>query len=372
MPSCGVENGSVVLIAATTENRRSRSSRRCRRALLLLTLKPALRRRPAGAHRPSGRGSAGTRGDMALGDDARDAPARPSSGDARRALTALEAAASLAPPVEGDDAPKLITAEHVAQAVDRALPRYDRQGDEHDDVISAFIKSIRGFDVDAATHYLARMIEAGEDPRFIARRLIISGGGGHRTCRPCRAAARRGVRCRCRAVHRDAGGPDPVAEATAYLAARRRSPTRAYVAIDKAIVDVRAGGFGRVPAPLRDAHVRRRGATGRRQGLPCTPTTARSGSWPSSMPTSCAATRDDEPTSDGQERDVQARLEKDSGASSTGDDERDASADAPCHPALRGSERKRSRTARRGRGHRRWRAPCASAAAARGRRRRRR
>ena len=66
-----------------------------------------------------------------------------------------------------------MTAELVAETVDRALLRYDRQGDEHYDVISAFIKSVRGSDVDAALHYLARMIEAGEDPRFIARRIII-------------------------------------------------------------------------------------------------------------------------------------------------------------------------------------------------------
>jgi putative ATPase len=77
------------------------------------------------------------------------------SGDARRALTSLEAAAAVA----GESG--TITADHVAQAVDRALLRYDRQGDEHYDVISAFIKSIRGSDVDAAMHYLARMIEAG-------------------------------------------------------------------------------------------------------------------------------------------------------------------------------------------------------------------
>lgn len=73
----------------------------------------------------------------------------------------------------GDAVLPEVTAEEVAHAVDRALLRYDRSGDEHYDVISAFIKSVRGSDVDAALHYLARMIEAGEDPRFIARRIII-------------------------------------------------------------------------------------------------------------------------------------------------------------------------------------------------------
>ena len=73
----------------------------------------------------------------------------------------------------GSDASRQISADHVALAVDRAMVRYDRDGDAHYDVISAFIKSVRGSDADAALHYLARMIEAGEDPRFIARRLII-------------------------------------------------------------------------------------------------------------------------------------------------------------------------------------------------------
>ena len=99
-------------------------------------------------------------------DDAEDHLVRLAGGDARRALTALEAAAGRA-----DDA---ITLELLEQAVDRAAVRYDRDGDQHYDVISGFIKSIRGSDVDAALHYLARMFEAGEDPRFIARRLVVS------------------------------------------------------------------------------------------------------------------------------------------------------------------------------------------------------
>src|SRR5690606_3582725 len=91
------------------------------------------------------------------------------NGDARRALTMLEAAANstLSIAKEAEETVPTITAERVAEAADRALLRYDKQGDEHYDVISAFIKSIRGSDSDAALHYLARMLEAGEDPRFI-------------------------------------------------------------------------------------------------------------------------------------------------------------------------------------------------------------
>ena len=120
---------------------------------------------------------------MTLTPEARAAIIRLSSGDARRALTALEAAAFSARPRramtrddEGEDAPRSPSSRTRSSraAVDRALLRYDRQGDEHYDVISAFIKSIRGSDADAALHYLARMIEAGEDPRFIARRIMIS------------------------------------------------------------------------------------------------------------------------------------------------------------------------------------------------------
>ena len=89
------------------------------------------------------------------------------------ALTALEAGAGAAMATAGDDRPTVLDVQTLETAVDRAALRYDRDGDQHYDVISAFIKSVRGSDVDAALHYLARMIEAGEDPRFIARRLVI-------------------------------------------------------------------------------------------------------------------------------------------------------------------------------------------------------
>lgn len=98
-------------------------------------------------------------------------------GDARKSLTILEAAAGA---VTGDEARKkgarrpIITSEIVATVMDTATVRYDKDGDDHYDVISAFIKSMRGSDPDAAIHYLARMLKAGEDPRFIARRIMIA------------------------------------------------------------------------------------------------------------------------------------------------------------------------------------------------------
>ena len=112
--------------------------------------------------RPRGLGGAVT-----LDAEAADHLVRLAGGDARRALTYLEAAALGAAGRRPNRHPAL------ERAVDRAAVRYDRDGDQHYDVISAFIKSMRGSDVDAALHYLARMIEAGEDPRFIARRIIV-------------------------------------------------------------------------------------------------------------------------------------------------------------------------------------------------------
>ena len=119
----------------------------------------------------------GLGGRFRLEDEAADGIVQLAGGDGRRALTTLEAAAGaaeseVAPGAEGTG-PVVVTTAHVEQALDQAVVGYDRDGDQHYDVTSAFIKSIRGSDVDAALHYLARMIEAGEDPRFIARRLVI-------------------------------------------------------------------------------------------------------------------------------------------------------------------------------------------------------
>ncbi|WP_425561173.1 replication-associated recombination protein A [Microbacterium sediminicola] len=248
----GVENGWVVLIAATTENPSFSVIAPLLSRSLLLTLRPLsdddlgtlIDRALADAR--------GLDGAVTITEQARGALVQLSSGDARRALTALEAAASLASDGMDGEEPPEITEEHVGQAVDRALLRYDRQGDEHYDVISAFIKSIRGSDPDAALHYLARMIEAGEDPRFIARRLIISAsediGLADPQALPLAVAAAEAVQL--------IGLPEgriPLAEATVYLATTAKSNS-AYVAIDEAIADVRAGRFGPVPPHLRDAH----------------------------------------------------------------------------------------------------------------------
>ncbi|GAA3832938.1 hypothetical protein KACC15558_07930 [Brevibacterium ammoniilyticum] len=149
-------------------------------------------------------------------------------------------------------APILITEEAAAEASSEAVVRYDKNGDQHYDVISAFIKSIRGSDVDAALHYLARMIVAGEDPRFIARRVVISAaediGMADPQALPIAVAASTAVQ--------NIGMPEgriPLAEAVTYLAMAPKS-NASYKALDAAIADVRNGLVGEVPNHLRDAH----------------------------------------------------------------------------------------------------------------------
>ena len=165
----GVENRWVTLIAATTENPFfSVISPLLSRSLLLRleSLTDDDIRAVLAQALEDERGLGGTLG---VDEDALDHLVRLAGGDARRSLTYLEAAAGAASS-RGLDVVDLSTAE---TAVDQAAVRYDRQGDQHYDITSAFIKSVRGSDADAALHYLARMLEAGEDPRFIARRLII-------------------------------------------------------------------------------------------------------------------------------------------------------------------------------------------------------
>ena len=167
-------------------------------------------------------------------------------GDARRALTYLEAAAEAV----SDGAS--ISVEVIRDNVNRAVVRYDRDGDQHYDVVSAFIKSIRGSDVDAALHYLARMIEAGEDPRFIARRLVIAASEeiamADPTALQTAVAAAQAVAL--------IGLPEArltLAQATVHLATAPKS-NAVYEAINKAQADIREGRIGHVPPHLRDGH----------------------------------------------------------------------------------------------------------------------
>jgi putative ATPase len=242
----GVENGWVTLIAATTENPSFSVITPLLSRSLLLTLRPLTDEDISVVIGRALDSPLGLAGAVHVDPDARAAIVRMSNGDARRALTTLDAAATAAGPSG------VVTVEVVAQASDRALIRYDRAGDEHYDVISAFIKSVRGSDADAAIHYLARMIEAGEDPRFIARRLVILAaediGVADPSCLTIAVAAADAVQL--------IGMPEgriPLAEAVIHLALAPKS-NAVIVAIDSAIADIRAGNFEPVPPHLRDAH----------------------------------------------------------------------------------------------------------------------
>lgn len=244
----GVENGVVVLIAATTENPSFSVIDPLISRSLVITLTPLDESTMSELIDSALHDSRGLAGAFSVSDEARMQLVRLAGGDARKALTAVEAAASVAK-AAGDTE---ILPEHLQHAVDRAFVRYDHDGDQHYDVISAFIKSVRGSDTDAALHYLARMIEAGEDARFIARRLIILAAEDVGLADP-NALTLAVSAAEAIALIGMPEGRIPLAEATVYLALAPKS-NAAYLAINEAQKDVRDGRLGEVPAHLRDAH----------------------------------------------------------------------------------------------------------------------
>ncbi len=304
----GVENGWVILVAATTENPSFSVISPLLSRSLLLTLEVLSDDDLATLVDRAVVDPRGLADRVVLEDEARALIIRLASGDARRALTALEAAAlSASSTTEGETKP-VVTADIVAMAVDRALLRYDRNGDEHYDVISAFIKSIRGSDVDAALHYLARMIEAGEDPRFISRRVMISAAEDIGIADPqallIAVAAADAVQY--------VGMPEgriPLAEAVVYLATAPKS-NAAYMALDAAIADVRAGKIGRVPKHLRDAHYAGAKKLGHGKGYKYSHDYDHGVAEQQYLPDELLATTYYHPTENGNERDVKARVER--------------------------------------------------------------
>ncbi|TDT33496.1 replication-associated recombination protein A [Naumannella halotolerans] len=243
-----VENRIVTLIAATTENPSFSVISPLLSRSLLLTLKPLTDDDIGALIDRAVSDSRGLDGRFELTGEARETLLRMAGGDARRALTFLEESAAGA----AADGLEQITTEVIESAIDVVAVRYDKDGDQHYDVISAFIKSIRGSDVQAALHYLARMLVAGEDPRFVARRLMISAsediGMADPTILPLCVAAAQTVQL--------IGMPEariPLAQATVACALAPKS-NAAYLALDEAIADVRAGRIGQVPPHLRDAH----------------------------------------------------------------------------------------------------------------------
>jgi putative ATPase len=305
----GVENGWVILIAATTENPSFSVISPLLSRSLLLTLKPLTDADLGMLVDRAVEDARGLGGGVVLGDEARAAIVRLASGDARRALTALEAAAASATAAQDDDdTVPVVDADTVAAAVDRALLRYDRQGDEHYDVISAFIKSVRGSDVDAALHYLARMIEAGEDSRFIARRIIISAaediGMADPQALPIAVAAAQAVQL--------IGMPEgriPLAEAVVYLATAPKS-NAAYNGVNAAMADVKAGRMGVVPNHLRDAHYAGAKRLGHGKGYVYSHDAEHGVAEQQYLPDALEGTEYYTPTSNGYEREVGPRLDR--------------------------------------------------------------
>jgi putative ATPase len=313
-----VENRWVTLVAATTENPSFSVNSPLLSRSLLLMLQPldvedvrALVRRAVVDERGLG-------GAVTVADDAEEHLLRLAGGDARKALTILEAAAGAAlthpdtpaptPDGEPDPAPLLVDLATVERAIDVAAVRYDRDGDQHYDVISAFIKSMRGSDVDAALHYLARMIAAGEDPRFIARRIVIAAaedvGMADPSALQTAVAAAQAVAL--------IGMPEAriiLAEAVVHLATAPKS-NAAYTGIDAALADVRAGRLGPVPEHLRDAHYSGAKALGHGAGYRYAHDEPHAVAAQQYLPDELVGTRYYTPSDRGFERSVSERLER--------------------------------------------------------------
>jgi len=245
-----VEDGTVILIGTTTENpffevnaplvSRSRIFRF--QPLSDSHIEQLVRNALTDAERGLGLPEA------CLADDALEHVVSMAGGDARNALNALEAAASAAQTLDG---PVRITLALVEQAVQRRALGYDKRGDEHYDTISAFIKSVRGSDPDAAIYWLAKMLDAGEEPRFIARRLVILASEDIGNADPMALVLAQAAADAVMFV----GMPEAqltLAQATTYLAAAPKS-NRSMVALNRAQKDIRERGAAPVPLHLRNA-----------------------------------------------------------------------------------------------------------------------
>jgi putative ATPase len=249
-----VENGLVILLAATTENPffavntplLSRSQIFRFESLSFEDVIELLRRAIADRERGFGAFT------IDIDDDALGHIANAADGDARKALTALEIAVLSQSTGDNPKAPIRIDRAIAEESVQQKIVRYDRTGDDHYDQISAFIKSIRGSDPDAAIYWLASMLEAGEDPRFIARRLVIAAAEDIGNANPQALILAQAAADATNFI----GVPEcqlPLAQATIYLACSEKSNS-ATVAIGAARKDVREQATIPVPKHLRDAH----------------------------------------------------------------------------------------------------------------------
>lgn len=298
-----VENRVVLLVAATTENPSFSVVAPLLSRSLILQLQPLADNDIREVLTRAIADERGLGGAVAVDQEALSLLVQLAAGDARRALTALEVAFETA-----GGAGSVISVEVVEQSVDRAAVRYDRDGDQHYDVVSAFIKSIRGSDVDAALHYLARMLTAGEDPRFVARRLMILAsedvGMADPTALPLAVAAAQTVQL--------IGIPEAqltLTHATIHLATAPKSGA-VPAALGAAMGDIREGKAGLVPPHLRDGHYSGAAKLGNAVGY-VYPHNDRDGVVAQQYPPDELVGADYyQPTDHGNEREIGLRLEK--------------------------------------------------------------
>jgi putative ATPase len=296
-----VENRIVLLVAATTENPSFSVVAPLLSRSLILQLQPLTAEAVRAVVLRAIEDPRGLNGAVTVETEAVELLVQLATGDARRALTALEVAS------EGVGAGS-ISVQTIEQSLDKAAVRYDRDGDQHYDVVSAFIKSVRGSDVDAALHYLARMLTAGEDPRFLARRLVILAsediGMADPTALLTAVAAAQTVAL--------IGMPEArltLAHATVHLATAPKS-NAVTMALGAAMTDIKAGKAGLVPPHLRDGHYSGAAALGNAQGYKYAhdhPGAVASQQYP---PNELVGVDYYRPTGYGAEREITGRLEK--------------------------------------------------------------
>jgi putative ATPase len=294
-----VENRIVLLVAATTENPSFSVVAPLLSRSLILQLQPLTPEEIRAVVERAIVDPRGLNGIVHVDAKAVDLLVQLAAGDARRALTALEVASEVTDSV---------TVETVEQSLDKAAVRYDRDGDQHYDVVSAFIKSIRGSDVDAALHYLARMLTAGEDPRFVARRLVILAsedvGMADPMALPTAVAAAQTVAL--------IGMPEAqltLAHATVHLATAPKS-NAVTMGLSAAMADIKAGKAGLVPPHLRDGHYSGAAALGNAQGY-VYPHDDIDGVVPQQYsPDELVGVDYYQPTAHGAEREIASRLDK--------------------------------------------------------------
>ncbi|MBA3778946.1 MAG: replication-associated recombination protein A [Chloroflexi bacterium] len=311
-----VEDGTITLIGATTENPYYEVNSALLSRLRVFRLEPLTDEQLTGVVQRALADERGLGGAAALGSDALEHLAQISSGDARAALNVLEAAVAMTQATGGDrdggggeaGGPIRPTLESIESAAQERVLAYDRAGDGHYDTVSAFIKSIRGNDPDAALYWLATMVAAGEDPRFIARRLIISASEDVGNADP------RGLQVAVAAAQALdwVGLPEAqfaLAQATAYLASAPKS-NRAGTAYWSAMTDVQERGSLPVPLHLRSGTYREKKAHGIGVGYRNPHDHPGADIEQQYLPEALAGRRYYQPTDQGMELQIATRLER--------------------------------------------------------------